>query len=135
MSLNQVQIIGNIGQEPKITHISTEKTVANFSVATSENYKDPQGTKVTVTEWHNVVTWNDLALIIEKYVSKGSQVYVSGKLKSRSYEGTDKQKHYVTEIIANSIQLLGRKITDNNQNSQSQKTEDNENSKEGKEPF
>jgi single-strand DNA-binding protein len=115
MSINTVIIIGNVGQDPNIKKLSEDSKVANFSVATSETYTDKQGSKVTVTEWHNIVLWNKLATVAEKWIKKGQQIYISGKLKTRSYESQDDQKHYVTEIFGSTIQMLGKK-PENNQN-------------------
>jgi len=83
---NHVQLIGNVGQEPTITNLESGKKVARFSLATNEYYKDAKGEKQTETNWHTVVAWGKTAEIIEKYVGKGKEVGVTGKLKSRSYE-------------------------------------------------
>lgn len=120
MSINNVIIIGNVGQDPTIKNLSEETKVANFSVATSENFKDKQGNKSTSTEWHNVVCWNKLASICEKWVKKGQQIYISGKLKTRSYEDQNGTKHYITEIFANSIQMLGKRSNDNDNETHSE---------------
>lgn len=106
---NHVQLIGNVGQEPAITNLESGKKVVRFSLATNEYYKDAKGKKQTETNWHTVVAWGKTAEIIEKYVEKGKEVGVIGKLKSRSYEDKDGIKRYVTEIEANEILLLGSK--------------------------
>ncbi|MDO7172543.1 single-stranded DNA-binding protein [Mariniflexile sp. AS56] len=106
---NHVQLIGNVGQEPTVTNLESGKKVVRFSLATNEYYKDAKGEKQTETNWHTVVAWGKTAEIIEKYVSKGKEVGVTGKLKSRSYEDKDGTKQYVTEIEANEILLLGTK--------------------------
>lgn len=106
---NHVQLIGNVGQEPTITNLESGKKVARFSIATNEYYKDAKGKKQTETNWHTVVAWGKTAEIIEKYVDKGKEVGVTGKLKSRSYEDKEGIKRYVTEIEANEILLLGSK--------------------------
>ena len=106
---NNVQLIGNVGQEPTITNLESGKKVARFSLATNEYYKDAKGEKQTETNWHTVVAWGKTAEIIEKYVEKGKEVGVAGKLKSRSYEDKEGVKRYVTEIEANEILLLGSK--------------------------
>lgn len=106
---NHVQLIGNVGQEPTVTDLESGKKVARFSLATNEYYKNEKGEKVQNTEWHNVVAWGKTAEIIEKYASKGKEIGVSGKLKSRSYEDNDGIKRYVTEVEANEILLLGVK--------------------------
>ncbi|MEO2072589.1 MAG: single-stranded DNA-binding protein [Zunongwangia sp.] len=106
---NHVQLIGNVGQEPTITNLESGSKVARFSLATNEYYKNKKGEKEQNTEWHTVVAWGKTAEIVEKYVVKGKEVGVSGKLKSRSYEDKDGIKRYVTEIEANEILLLGTK--------------------------
>ena len=106
---NHVQLIGNVGQEPQITNLESGKKVARFSLATNEYYKDAKGEKQTETNWHTVVAWGKTAEIIEKFVGKGKEVGVTGKLKSRSYEDKEGIKRYVTEIEANEILLLGSK--------------------------
>ena len=106
---NHVQLIGNVGQEPIITNLESGKKVARFSIATNEYYKDAKGEKQTETNWHTVVAWGKTAEIIEKYVLKGKEVGVTGKLKSRSYDDKEEIKRYVTEIEANEILLLGSK--------------------------
>ena len=106
---NHVQLIGNVGQEPTITNLESGKKVARFSLATNEYYKDAKGEKQTETNWHTVVAWGKTAEIIEKFVDKGKEVGVMGKLKSRSYEDKEGIKRYVTEIEANEILLLGSK--------------------------
>ncbi|SDE57096.1 single-stranded DNA-binding protein [Cellulophaga baltica] len=104
---NHVQLIGNVGQEPTITNLESGKKVARFSIATNEYYKYDKGEKQTDTNWHTVVAWGKTAEIIEKFVDKGKEVGVTGKLKSRSYEDKDGVKRFVTEIEANEILLLG----------------------------
>ncbi|MDT0294863.1 single-stranded DNA-binding protein [Mesonia ostreae] len=106
---NHVQLIGNVGQEPTITNLESGKKVARFSLATNEFYKNDKGKKTQTTDWHTVVAWGKTAEIIEKYVDKGKEVGVAGKLKSRSYEDKEGIKRYVTEIEANEILLLGSK--------------------------
>lgn len=106
---NHVQLIGNVGQEPTITNLESGKKVARFSIATNENYKDNKGEKQTDTNWHTVVAWGRVAEIIEKYVTKGKEVGISGKLKTRTYETEDGNQRYVTEVEANEILLLGSK--------------------------
>ena len=110
---NKVQLIGNVGNEPEITHLESGKKVAKFSIATNEFYKDSNGEKQQDTQWHNVVAWGKIAEIIEKYVDKGKEVALEGKLMSRSYETKDGEKRYVTEVVANEILLLGIKGDDN----------------------
>ncbi|MDP5232012.1 MAG: single-stranded DNA-binding protein [Cellulophaga sp.] len=106
---NHVQLIGNIGQEPTITNLESGKKVARFSLATNEYYKDAKGEKQTETNWHTVVAWGKTAEIIEKFVSKGKELGVTGKLKTRTYTTDDGNERYVTEVEANEILLLGNK--------------------------
>ena len=110
---NQVQLIGNVGQEPQITNLESGKKVARLSLATNEYYKDAKGEKVQSTDWHTIVAWGKTAEIIEKYAGKGKEIGVTGKLKSRSYEDKDGIKRYVTEVEANEILLLGTKNGNN----------------------
>lgn len=105
-SLNRINLIGHVGQEPEIKKINETSKVAKFSLATSEKYKDKEGNKVEHVDWHNIVLWNGLADIVEKYLKKGNLAYIEGKVNYRSYEDTDGNKKYITEIIANSIILL-----------------------------
>lgn len=106
---NHVQLIGNVGQEPAITNLDSGKKVARFSLATNEYYKDAKGEKQTDTNWHTVVAWGKTAEIIEKFVGKGKEIGVTGKLKTRTYTTDDGNERYVTEIEANEILLLGSK--------------------------
>ena len=106
---NNVQLIGNLGMNPEVKTLESGSTVAKFSIATSDRYKNNKGEQVEETTWHNVVAWGKTAEIAEKYLKKGSQVAVDGKLTNRSYEAKDKTKRYVTEILINEILLLGAK--------------------------
>lgn len=105
--VNKVILLGNLGKEPEVRHLENGRAVANFSIATSETYKNKQGEKVTNTEWHNVVLWTPLAEIAEKYLNKGNQVYIEGKLTSRSYEDKDGVTKYITEVVGRDMTLLG----------------------------
>lgn len=106
---NHVQLIGNVGQEPTITNLESGKKVARFSLATNENYKDSKDEKQTDTNWHTVVAWGKTADVIEKYVSKGKEIGIVGKLKTRTYETEDGNQRYVTEVEASEILLLSSK--------------------------
>ncbi|NOY48400.1 MAG: single-stranded DNA-binding protein [Chlorobi bacterium] len=106
---NKVQLIGNLGNDPEIINLESGKTLAKFSIATNESYKNAKGEKVTDTQWHNVVAWGKTAEIIEKYVTKGKEVAIEGKLTSRSYETKEGEKRYVTEVVCNELLLLGNK--------------------------
>lgn len=104
--VNKVILVGRTGKEPEVKIAGSGK-VANFSIATSESYKDKTtGEKKEITEWHNIVAWNGLAEVVDKYLHKGDQMYLEGKLRTRSWE-KDGVTRYTTEVIANSIQLLG----------------------------
>jgi single-strand DNA-binding protein len=109
MSVNKVILIGNVGKDPEVKHLESNVSVANFPMATSENYTNKSGEKVTTTEWHNIVCWRGLASVAENYIHKGSLIYVDGKIRTRSYDGQDGSKRYITEIFAETIQLLGKK--------------------------
>jgi single-strand DNA-binding protein len=105
--VNKVIIVGNLGQDPEIRYMADGTAVANFSVATSETWKDKQtGEKKEKTEWHRIVAWRALGELCGKYLSKGRQVYVEGKLQTRSWE-KDGITRYTTEIVANEVQFLG----------------------------
>lgn len=106
---NRVQLIGNLGNDPEIITLESGKKLAKFSLATNETYKNAQGQKVTDTQWHNVVAWNNTAGIIEQYLQKGNEVVIEGKLTSRSFEDKEGNKRYVTEIVCNELLMLGNK--------------------------
>jgi single-strand DNA-binding protein len=106
---NKVQLIGNVGQEPTITDLDSGKKVVRLSLATNEHFKNGQGDKQTDTHWHNIVAWGKTADIIEKFVTKGKEIAIEGKLTSRSYEDNDGVKRYVTEVVAHEILLLSSK--------------------------
>lgn len=106
---NNVQLIGNLDMNPEVKTLESGSTVAKFSIATSDHYKNNKGEQVEDTTWHNVVAWGKTEEIAEKYLKKGSQVAVDNKLTNRSYEAKDKTKRYVTEILVNEILLLGAK--------------------------
>jgi single-strand DNA-binding protein len=106
---NKVQLIGNLGNNPEIITLDSGKKLAKLSIATNETYKNAQGEKVTDTQWHNVVAWNKTAEIIEKYLEKGSEVAIEGKLTNRSYEDKDGTKKYITEIVCDELLMLGSK--------------------------
>ena len=109
MSINKVILVGNVGKDPEVKHLDSSLSVAHFTLATSDNYTNKSGEKVTTTEWHNIVCWRSLASLAENYIRKGSQIYLEGKIRTRSYDGPDGTKKYITEINADTIQLLGKK--------------------------
>lgn len=115
--MNKVMLIGNVGREPDVRYYDRDQAVAAFPLATTERgYSLPNGTLVPErTEWHNVVLYRGLAKIVEKYVHKGDKLFVEGKIRSRSYDDKNGVKHYVTEIIADNMEMLSPKgQTDNN---------------------
>lgn len=106
---NKVILIGNAGDTPKVTHLDNGKIVARFPLATNETYKDDRGEKQTNTDWHYIKAWGKTAEIIEKYVTKGKQVAVEGKLKTRKVNGDDGNERWVTDVVISEIILLGSK--------------------------
>ena len=109
MSVNKVILVGHVGKDPEVRYLESNTPFCRMSLATSEVYKNKVGERVTTTEWHNVVLWRGLAEVAEKYVKKGSQVYIEGRLRTRSWDDKDKNKRYTTEIVADVLQLLGKK--------------------------
>jgi single-strand DNA-binding protein len=107
--VNKVILVGNLGKDPEVRHLENGRAVANFSLATSESYKNKQGERVTQTEWHNVVLWTPLAELAEKYLKKGNQVYIEGKITTRSYEDKEGVQKYITEVVGRDITFLGSK--------------------------
>ncbi|HSN48393.1 MAG TPA: single-stranded DNA-binding protein [Flavobacterium sp.] len=105
---NSVQLIGNVGNDPELKTFDGGKKVANITMATNEVYYKENGDKVEQTEWHKVVAWGKTADIIEKYVTKGLQIGIEGKLTHRSYDDKNGEKRYITEVVANEVLLLGK---------------------------
>ena len=105
---NRVQLIGNLGNAPEIKDLEGGKKLAKISLATNESYKNQKGELVKDTQWHNVIAWGKTAEIIEKFLNKGSEVCINGKLANRSYDDKDGNKRYVTEIVAQDILMLGK---------------------------
>lgn len=111
--VNKVILIGNLGADPEIKHLQNDVSVANFNIATTEYFKDKQtGERRDVTEWHRVVAWRWHAKTAEKYLRKGSKVYVEGKLRTRQYQDKDGQQRYVTEVVVDDMNLLDRPSTE-----------------------
>jgi single-strand DNA-binding protein len=104
--VNKVILVGNVGKDPEVKYLEGGVPVAKFPLATSESYKNREGQRVEQTEWHNIVLWRGLAEVAEKYVRKGKQLYIEGKIRTRTYEENGAKK-YFTEIIADSMTLLG----------------------------
>lgn len=105
--INKVILLGNVGVDPEVRALDGGKKVARVRVATTERYTDQQGNKQEQTEWHSVTLWGGLADVADKYLHKGSQVYIEGKIRTREYEAKG-EKRYATEIMANDMKLLGR---------------------------
>lgn len=106
---NKVQLIGNLGNTPEVINLETGKKLAKFSIATNESYKNAQGEQIKDTQWHNVIAWGKTADIIEKYLQKGNEVAIEGKLVNRSYDDKDGNKRYITEVVINELLMLGNK--------------------------
>jgi len=111
-SVNKVILVGNLGKDPEIRYTNGSVPVASFSLATTEYYKDKNGNRQEITEWHNIVAWRNLAELAEKYLKKGKQVYVEGKIRTRNWDDKDGNKRYTTEVIADNFVLLGKKEGD-----------------------
>ena len=108
-SLNKVMVIGNVGSEPEMRFTPAGKHVTSFRVATNRVYTTPEGERKEETEWFTVVAWNRLAEQCNQFLGKGRLVYAEGRLRTRSWEGQDGQKHYRTEVIANQVSFLDRR--------------------------
>lgn len=115
MSLNKVMLIGNVGKDPEIRYLEgnpasgTTTKVATFPLATSERYRDRNGEQHENTEWHNIVAWRGLADTMERFVRKGTQLYIEGRLRTRSWMDQNGSKRYTTEVVADTVQLLGKR--------------------------
>jgi len=105
-SINKATLIGNVGKDPEVKFLPSGAAVANFTLATSERFKDKGGEFQERTEWHNLVAFQRLAEIVRDYVKKGSKLYVEGRIQTRSWDDKDNQKHYKTEIVINDLVLL-----------------------------
>lgn len=105
---NKVQLIGHVGNDPEIKSFDGGKKLAKLNVATNESYKNDKGEKVEETQWHNLVAWGKTAEIIEKYVIKGKEIAIEGKLTHRSYEDKSGEKRYVTEVVIDELLMLGK---------------------------
>jgi single-strand DNA-binding protein len=108
---NKVQLIGNVGNAVEIKNTESGKKYARFSIATNESYRNAKGEKVTETTWHNIVAWGKVADIAEKYLQKGSEVVLEGKLINRSYTDKEGVKKYISEVQANELLLFGSKAS------------------------
>ncbi|MAU76658.1 MAG: single-stranded DNA-binding protein [Crocinitomicaceae bacterium] len=122
--INKVILVGNLGRDPEMRYTPNSIAVCSFSVATSETYKDKNsGERITQTEWHNIVLWRGLAETSEKYLRKGSKVYIEGKLKTRKWDDKQGITRYSTEIVADVMQMLDKKVTDSPESFVSKTTE------------
>lgn len=123
--VNKVILIGNLGKDPEVRYLEGGTAVAKFPLATSESYKDKSGKKIDQTEWHNIVLWRGLAEVAEKFLKKGMQIFIEGKLRSRSWEDKEGNKKYITEIIGDNLTILSRRDENHNQSSSSAGEENN----------
>jgi single-strand DNA-binding protein len=103
---NKVNLIGNLGMDPEVKKLENGSSLAKFSLATSDSYKNKDGEKVKETQWHNLVAWGPKAEFVEKYLKKGQEIAVEGKLTHRSYENKEGKKQYITEVVVNEVQML-----------------------------
>jgi single-strand DNA-binding protein len=110
--VNKVILVGNLGKDPEVRSLESGTKVASFSLATTESYKNKEGQKVEQTEWHNIVMWRGLAEVAEKYLRKGGQIYLEGKIRTRTWDDKEGNKRYTTEIIADTFTMLGSKRED-----------------------
>ena len=108
MSVNKVILVGNLGKDPELRYTPSGTAVCTFSLATTDRFKNKQGEQQERTEWHNIVVWAGLAEICGKYLTKGKQIYIEGRIQNRSYDDRDGNKRYITEIVANEMQMLSR---------------------------
>nr|NQU92062.1 single-stranded DNA-binding protein [Bacteroidota bacterium] len=106
---NSVHLIGNLGMDPEVKEVNNGSKMARFSLATSETYKNLVGEKVTETQWHNLIIWGGLAEVAEKYLKKGKQIAVEGKINNRIYDDKEGNRKYITEIVVNDLVMLGGK--------------------------
>ena len=106
---NSVRLIGHLGMNPEVKDLASGKKVATCSIATSETYKNQQGEKVKDTSWHNLVMWDKTAEFAQKYLEKGMEVAIDGRITTRSYNSKQGEKHYFTEIVVNELMMLGKK--------------------------
>lgn len=109
MSVNKVILVGHVGRDPEIKHLDKDVSVANFPLATSENYTAKTGERVSTTEWHNIIAWRKLAEFSEKYIKKGKELYIEGRIRTRSWDDKEGVKHYMTEIFAQDIRFVGKR--------------------------
>ena len=118
MSLNKAMLIGNVGKDPEVRYLdgsNGQAKVATFTLATTERYRDRNGETRENTEWHNIVAWRNTADVVERFVKKGTQLYIEGRIRTRSWDDQSGNKRYTTDIVADTLQLLGRRPEGNGQ--------------------
>ncbi|MAJ90269.1 MAG: single-stranded DNA-binding protein [Flavobacteriales bacterium] len=124
--VNKVILIGNLGKDPEVKYLDSGIAVANFSLATTENYKNKEGERVSQTEWHNIVLWRGLAEVAEKYLKKGSSIYIEGRIRTRKWEDDGGKIRYNTEILGDNMTMLGGKPQAENKNEDLTSSENDE---------
>ena len=124
--VNKVILIGNLGKDPEVRYLDSGVAVANFSLATTENYKNKEGERISQTEWHNIVLWRGLAEVAEKWLKKGSSVYIEGKIRHRKWEDKEGNTRYTTEILGDNMTMLGKKDDNSSDAPESTVTTDEE---------
>ncbi len=127
IGLNKVILVGNLGKDPEVRHLEGGTAIANFSLATTETYKDKAGQRIEQTEWHNIVVWRGMAEVAEKYLKKGMTLYVEGKLRTRSWDDKEGHKRYITEIVGDTFTILSKKENSVPFNNSSNNSNNNEN--------
>lgn len=124
--VNRVILIGRLGRDPELRHTQNGQAVANFTIATSERWKDKDGERQEKTEWHMIVAWGKLAEICSEYLSKGRQVFVEGRIQSREWEDKEGEKRRTTEIVAQTVQMLGSRSESGSDEGRNEREERNE---------
>ena len=124
--VNKVILVGNLGKDPEVRHLESGSVVANLTLATTEAYKDKNGQRVENTEWHDLELWDGQAKIAEQYLKKGSQIYVEGRLQTRKWQTKEGQDRYTTEIVADTMQMLGSKDSSSDSSTRSSNQEFNQ---------
>mgnify|MGYP003765378651 FL=1 len=107
---NKVQLIGNLGNAPEVKTLDSGKKMARFSIATNESYRNAKGEKITETQWHNIIAWGKVAELAEKYLTRGKEVMIEGKLVNRNYTDKEGNKKYISEVQLSELLLLGEKV-------------------------
>ncbi|MBK6732271.1 MAG: single-stranded DNA-binding protein [Bacteroidetes bacterium] len=132
--VNKVILIGHLGKDPEVRNFEGGNMTAKFSLATTESYRDKTGNRVESTEWHNIVLWSKLAEVASKYLHKGSQVYIEGKIRNRSYDDKDGNKKYITEVVVDTFTMLDKKPTSGSSDGDVNSTDSHSNSNESSNP-